>query len=84
MKIVDIRDAETCLIRLNEDVEAGDGIVFARNGKPVAKLAKAEPEPVRKPRTPGAWEGKVWMAPDFDQVPDEVHRAMNLGEDVHD
>jgi PIN domain nuclease of toxin-antitoxin system len=38
--------------------------VIARAGRPVVKLV-----PVREqilPRKPGGWQGKVWMAPDFD------------------
>ena len=60
MKTVDIRDAETRLTRLIEVVEAGEEIVIARNGKPVVKLAKVEPEQAGKGRTPGAWKGKIW------------------------
>jgi hypothetical protein len=34
-------------------------------------------QPVK--RVPGAWEGKVWMAPDFDETDPEIIDAMENG-----
>ena len=61
---VNIHDAKTHLSRLIERVEAGEEIVIARGGRPVARLV-----PLRartQPRRLGIWEGQVWIAPDFD------------------
>lgn len=61
---VNIHDAKTHLSRLIERVEAGEEIVLARGGRPVARLV---PLRVRtQPRRLGIWEGQVWIAPDFD------------------
>jgi hypothetical protein len=30
----------------------------------------------RDPRQPGALQGKIWMAPDFDVLPDDILAAM--------
>jgi prevent-host-death family protein len=61
---VNIHEAKTHFSKLVERAEAGEEIVIARNGKPVAKLVPCA-EPL-KPRQFGQWEGKVWLAPDWD------------------
>lgn len=71
--MVNIHEAKTQLSRLVERVERGEEIVIARAGKPVARLV-AYREP-RASRVPGGWEGRVWIAPDFDQLPPELAAA---------
>jgi prevent-host-death family protein len=78
MVVVNIHEAKTQLSRLLERVERGEEIVIGRAGKPVAKLVPYQPK--RRPRKPGGWEGRVWMAEDFDELPPELIRAFN-GED---
>src|SRR2546430_3626799 len=68
---VNVYEAKTQLSKLLEQVEAGEDVVIARNGKPVAKLVRADAPPPR--RVPGAWKGKVWMADDFDEEADEIN-----------
>jgi prevent-host-death family protein len=63
-KTVNVHEAKTHLSRLLEAVEAGEEIIIARAGKPVARLAPLE-EP-RQPRRPGALAGQIWIAEDFD------------------
>jgi prevent-host-death family protein len=61
---VNIHEAKTHLSRLLTRVAAGEEIVIAKAGKPVAKLV-----PYRNPpyeRVLGQDEGKVWIADDFD------------------
>lgn len=61
---VNIHDAKTHLSRLVERVEAGEEIVIARGGKPVARLV---PLKLRtRPRQLGTLRGKIWLAPDWD------------------
>jgi len=61
---VNIHDAKTHLSRLVERVEAGEEIVIARGGKPVARLV---PLGLRtRPRRLGTLRGKIWLAPDWD------------------
>ncbi|MBF6620042.1 MAG: type II toxin-antitoxin system Phd/YefM family antitoxin [Patulibacter sp.] len=67
---VNVHEAKTHLSRLLEQVEGGDEIVIARNGRPVARLVPATER--RPPRMPGAWRGQVWMTDDFDETPDDV------------
>lgn len=67
-------DAKTRLSELVDRAAAGEEIVIAKNGKPLAKLG---PLPAEKPsRTPGGWEGAVWIADDFDApLSDDILRA---------
>ena len=64
MAQVNIHEAKTHFSKLVERAEAGEEIVIARNGKPVAKLGPYVE--AREPRKLGGWEGKVWLAPDWD------------------
>ena len=72
VETVNIHEAKTHLSRLVERVEAGEEIVIARAGRPVARLV-----PLRrstKPGVPGHWRGQIVIAPDFDAVNDEIIR----------
>ena len=70
---VNIHEAKTHLSRLLERVEQGEEIVLCRAGKPVAKLVRYEqPMPLRKP---GGWKGKIWIADDFDELPEDIAAA---------
>lgn len=68
-----MHEAKTHLSKLVERAAAGEEIVIARSGHPVAKLVRYS-EPARR-RKPGGWEGKVWMAPDFDELPPDLLAA---------
>lgn len=73
MKQVNVYEAKTHLSRLLNEVESGEEIVIGRAGRPVAMLV-----PYRKPqqqRQPGAWRGRVWMADDFDELPEDLLAA---------
>jgi prevent-host-death family protein len=63
-RAVNIHEAKTHLSRLVERVEAGEEIVIARGGRPVARLVPMAQR--TKPRALGIWKEQVWVAPDFD------------------
>ncbi len=50
MKVVNVHEAKTHLSRLLERVDAGEEIVIARNGKPVARLVPVSAAPRRPGR----------------------------------
>lgn len=77
MNPVNIYDAKTRLSELVQRAAAGEEIVIARNGKPAARLVALPSAAVRRP---GGWEGKVWMAPDFDEVDSAIAALMLDGE----
>jgi prevent-host-death family protein len=69
--VVNIHEAKTHLSRLLVRVSAGEEIVIARAGKPVARLLRVE-EKRRKPQL-GWAKGMIWIAPDFDApLPKEI------------
>lgn len=73
MSVVNMHEAKTQLSRLVERVAQGEEIVIAKAGKPVAKLVAYHDAP--KERKPGFWEGQVWIAPDFDELPEDIAAA---------
>jgi prevent-host-death family protein len=72
MEITNISDAKASLSKLIEKVMNGEEVIIGKAGKPVAKLVPYYLD--NKPRQLGAgqWRGKIWMADDFDDLPDEV------------
>lgn len=74
---INIHAAKTHLSRLVDQAAAGEDVVIARAGRPVARLVPYVEE--RAPRRPGRWAGRVVIAPDFDTTPDEVIEAFEGG-----
>ncbi len=73
---VNIHDAKTHFSKLIERVEAGEEIVIARAGTPVARLA---PLALRDARRPGGAEGAIVIHDDFDDpLPADLRDAFGL------
>ena len=73
MHQVNVYEAKTHLSRLLDEVADGAEVVIARAGRPVAVLT-----PYRRskgPRRFGGWRGRVHIADDFDELPDELLAA---------
>ncbi|WER50434.1 type II toxin-antitoxin system Phd/YefM family antitoxin [Cupriavidus sp. WKF15] len=74
MQTVNIHEAKTHLSRLIEEVAAGEEVVIAKAGKPMARIV-----PFDKPKSPrrlGGLKGKIRMADDFDApLPDDLLAA---------
>ncbi len=64
MTTVNVHEAKTHLSRLLARVEAGERIVIARAGKPIAILAPVADRP--PDRVPGMDKGKIVIHPTFD------------------
>jgi prevent-host-death family protein len=74
MRMVNIHTAKTHLSRLVNEVAAGEEIIIAKAGKPVARLLPFEAR--RQPREPGLMKGQIWIADDFDDpLPEEIMAA---------
>ena len=77
-KIVNMHEAKSTLSQLVAEAEAGEEVILARDGTPVAKLM-----PIRaaRRRRLGLWKGKVRMSADFDApLPRDMLREWGVGE----
>ena len=69
-----MHEAKTHLSRLISEVESGEEVTIARNGRPVAKLSPYTE--CAMPRRPGTGKGQFRVNDDFDApLPDDVSRA---------
>ena len=72
MNPVNIHEAKTQLSKLIEIVEAGNEVIIARAGKPVAKLVPMH-SPAKPLRKPGALKGRIRISPEFDDpLPQDI------------
>ena len=62
--IVNLYEAKSSLSRLVERAAAGEEIIIAKAGKPMAKLTAVNRRVGR--RRPGGWKGKVIISKNFD------------------
>jgi antitoxin (DNA-binding transcriptional repressor) of toxin-antitoxin stability system len=78
MVVRNISEAKAELSALIEAVLNGKEVIIAKAGKPVARLvAFCGPT---SPRTPGSMAGEIWIAPDFDSLPDDMAEAFGMKE----
>lgn len=62
--LVNVHYAKTHLSRLLQRVAAGEEILIAKAGRPVARLVPIDASPAT--RVPGRWAGRIHIAEDFD------------------
>ena len=76
MEIANIHEAKTQLPKLVERALEGEEVIIARAGKPAVRLV-----PIRESDTPrkgGQWKGRVRIAEDFDELPDDLARSFGI------
>ena len=73
MRQVNVHEAKTELSRLLEQVEAGERVVIARAGQPVAVLVPYKAA-VRRRRL-GLFAGQAKLHADFDELPADIAAA---------
>ena len=77
MPVVNVHEAKTQLSRLLAQVEAGEEVVIARNGKPVARLVSVQR---RGKRQFGSMKGRIRLDDSFfDPLPEEELAAWEGG-----
>lgn len=76
MQITNISEAKAQLSALIEKVLAGEDVIIGKAGKPVARLVRYEHK--RNVRTPGALKGRIKIADDFDQMPEDIAIAFGM------
>ena len=67
---VNVYEAKTHLSQLLDRAAAGEEIIIGKAGEPLVKLVPVKRR--TKPRVPGKWRGKVWIADDFDELPSDI------------
>ncbi len=80
MTRVGMHEAKSRLSELVRLAEEGEEVVIERRGTPVARLVP-EPKPERKSffeSAHGALEGQIWIADDFDELPDDIAEAFGM------
>ena len=77
---INVHEAKTQLSKLIAKAEAGEEVIIARHGKPVARLVPFEE--LQPKRRFGSMKGKIWLDDSFfDPLPEEELRAWEGGED---
>lgn len=70
MRTAGVTEAKAQLSKLLDAVERGERVVISRAGKPIAELTAYQGGTAA--RRLGGWAGRVWMANDFDELPEEI------------
>ncbi len=73
MHTVNMHEAKTKLSSLVEEAVSGEDVIIAKAGTPMVKLVPVQRD--TRPRMPGRWKGRISIAKDFDQTPEEVINA---------
>lgn len=81
MRITNISEAKATLSRLVDRASRGEEVVIGKAGVPVAKLVPFDLDDSPRDLDGAIWKGRVWMAEDFDVLPDDVSAAF-AGEDA--
>jgi prevent-host-death family protein len=77
MAEIGMHEAKTKLSQLVERAELGEEIVITRNGKPAVRLAPiATASSLASVK--GAWRGRVEIAADFDELPDDIAASFGV------
>jgi len=71
--MTNIHEAKTHFSKLVERAAAGEEIIIGKAGKPVARLVPYKEKPSQ--RKPGSMKGKIRIASDFGDLPDDVLAA---------
>ncbi len=75
---VTLSEAKAKLSELVKRVESGEVITVTRHGKPVLELRDPNIAARRKAAY-GSMKGKIWMADDWDETPQDILDAMEKG-----
>ncbi len=71
--MTNIHQAKSQLSRLIERTVAGEEVIISKAGKPIARLVPYTQK--KRPRRLGLLKGKIRIARDFDELPEELAAA---------
>ena len=77
---VTVSEAKAKFSELVKRVEQGESVIITRHGKPVVELRDPNIA-TRRRNIVGSLKGKIWIADDFDETPQDVLDALNKGID---
>ena len=70
METFNVHEAKTHFSKILAKVQAGEEVLIAKAGEPIARIV---PVHHPKPRRPGRDRDRIWVAADFDApLPDEL------------
>lgn len=75
MATTNVAEAKAKLSQLIEKALSGEEVVIAKHGKPLVKLVPVDLDTSPRDLTHRVWEGDLWIAEDFDELPDDLLRA---------
>lgn len=76
MQTYNLTEAKAKFSAVVEKAMAGEEIIISKMGKPVVKIMPYD-EPKVQRRT-GFMNGKIWMADDFDEWPEDIARHLGM------
>jgi len=76
MDMLNISEAKAQLSAVLERVSKGEDILIGKAGKPVAKIVRYEP--ARRNKRLGCFKGKIKVADDFDEWPEDIAKALGM------
>ena len=59
-------------VAASEQALQGEEVIIGKAGKPVVRLVPYDADPSPRELGAGAWKGQIWIADDFDELPEEV------------
>lgn len=83
MQITNISEAKASLSKLIEKALHGEEVIIGKAGKSVVKIVPFEIDTSPRQLGVGNWRGKLWIADDFDELPDDLLRQFT-GEALED
>ena len=81
MQITNISEAKASLSRLIEKALQGEEVIISKAGKPIVKIIPYDFDTNPRQLGAGNWHGRIWIADDFDELPEDV---LGLFTDEHD
>jgi prevent-host-death family protein len=76
VQITNISEAKAQFSALIEKVISGSEVIIGKAGKPVAKIVRYNQN--EEPRIPGVMQGKIHIAEDFDELPEDIGTAFGM------
>ena len=72
MQITNISEEKASLSRLIEKALQGEEVIISKAGKPIVKIIPYDFDTNPRQLGAGNWHGRIWIADDFDELPEDV------------